>query len=200
VTLRIYCDVGVPPSPLFVTDDLYLECADESYNFEKSDLYWNEGMRYLCTTSAIFRVGSSYSSKSAIPGVAIITDESWLTTANQSCYTSSASIPTSSIPAPTLSVASAPVPLATPSSKPEKSPILLRETPKSVSYDSASLFGAVAGGFVGGIVVCLLILYFLKYRKNNNEQASGLKTNVADGENVGEFSGINDQNGDVAIT
>jgi hypothetical protein len=181
VTLRLYCDSALPI--FYYTADAYLECADDLYSFKMTiDLFGNEGIRYMCSTSASFPAGSSPKSTQTIPDVAIVTDDYWLRNPDKRCYTninnnpSPTSVPVTTVFAPlknsTVTPVSkqimSPAPFTLPSSTNPSpfitSPIAVRETPD----DKTPLIYAIAGGIAGG---CLLVIGLCIYAKRTKAKA-----------------------------
>ena len=100
-------------SKIFFYNDLYFECADDSYSFDILLDYGFDGLRYVCSTSASFPIGSSAADALVIPDVAIVTDEYWLQDTYDGCFTIDRvpTAPTVSAPVPVL----VPAPVAVPS-------------------------------------------------------------------------------------
>lgn len=206
VTLGMYCNLS--PSPIYFYNDLYFECADDAYHFDKPfDLYGNTGLRYMCSTSATFPVSSTSADSRAIPDVAIVTDDYWLQDAVDECFTIS-SVPSAPVSAPV----SAPLQVTDPTIAPDSvspvrapsiqtllptvmpallEPVTSRENPQSNSSDSKSPIGAIAGGIIGGIVIGMLVIGFIMYRKQSNTSNHSPKPNVLDEHTITHTGTVN---------
>lgn len=223
----MYCNIS--PSPIYFYNDLYFECADDTYQFDKPfDLYGNEGLRYMCSTSASFPASSSSADARVIPDVAIVTDEYWLQNAAEECFSISR-VPSTplSVPISTPSPVSSPpisqitalpvlapsiqtisptsltpttkVPSPTklqqqPTNVPESlQPVQSRENPQSTSNDRESQIGAIAGGIVGGVAICILVIVFIMYRNKSGPANHSPKPNVLDQNSITRIETINGQ-------
>jgi hypothetical protein len=192
----MYCNLS--PNPIYFYNDLYFECADDSYNFNKPfNMYGNEGIRYMCSTSATFPASSTLVDSKVIPDVAIVTDDFWLQDTVDECFTISRAptapvsspvsppttvtdVPTTALPVqtpliPTLSPTGQPpstitmVPLIQTLS-PTTMPVVLqpRENPQNTSSDSTAPVGAIAGGIIGGLAIGVVVMGFLLFQKRQN--------------------------------
>jgi hypothetical protein len=197
VTLGVYCNVA--SGQLYFYDDLYFECANDSYNFDRIfEMFGFDGIRYMCSTSATFPIGSSSANAQLIPDVASVTETYWLTNADEGCFEISnvpvaptPSAPTALTPSQVPTTQVGPTSLSTPTNAPQEilpltdspilSPITPRATTPTVSDNSTLPIGAVVGGVVGGIALALLVIgYFVIRKKSSASTGSGRKPETLD--------------------
>jgi hypothetical protein len=172
VTLGVYCDIR-PDDPYFF-EDLYFECPEPTNEFDflfGIPGFNNTSGRFACSASATFAPDSTSSNLQTISNVAITTDDGWLSSMNEACFTSSSPFlafkpmdqPTSSPTKPPVASPPTKPPVATaaPILPQETTPTVSVQSPESNNDDSGKLIGGVVGGIAAGIVIMSLVGFFV---------------------------------------
>jgi hypothetical protein len=171
VTLGIYCRLST--SPYYFYGDSYIECGNDSYNFDRP---YDMGGRHLCSTSVTFPTGSSGAVLN-IPNVSIVTDDTWLLAFDEDCFTQTVTVSPPFVPVPVtlspVSVSNAPItaqPMFAPTPRPFVQP---RGTPIESTSSGGAPVGAVIGGTIGGmVVICLVVIILILSKKKNHATAA----------------------------
>jgi hypothetical protein len=189
VTLGVYC-TDLPPDDPYYFSDTYFECSESTNQFKVlSDDTVGYGFnstanRHSCAASATFPFDSSSSNPKSISNVAISTDDNWISSMDDACF-SAAYVAMTNAPVtltPTTQISSSPAlflsfpPTDAPTVQPTNPlvadvPIQMLVAPltsspvQSPEGISGKLIGGVIGGIAGGIVISALVAFIVLQRK-----------------------------------
>jgi hypothetical protein len=204
VTLGVFCSDLPPDDPYFFAD-LYFECTDSTDQFDvlSDDTLFNTTTdRYSCSAYKMFAPSSTSSNPQIISSVAITTDDTWLSSLDDTCYTQYVSAAPVVSPSPTvaMNIASPSVfptlpPLdasispptnpsgvaaAVPNQDSATTPTLSGEsTESSNKNDNGVLIGGVVGGIAAVIVIGSMIGLLVWPRKSDSGDTQKPEVNIA---------------------